>query len=56
MIKTANQNCRHGHECMEGKGVTKNEKNGKTMEQLRVDTTPLKIIGTSAFQLFLSCF
>ena len=28
----------HGHECMAEKGIMKNEKNGKTMEQLRSDT------------------
>ena len=28
----------HGHECMEEQGVAKNEKNGKTMEQLRKET------------------
>ena len=28
----------HGHECMKEKGVTKNEKNGKKMEQLRAET------------------
>ena len=28
----------HGHECMQEKGITRNEKNNKTMEQLRADT------------------
>ena len=28
----------HGHGCMQEKGVTQNDRNGKTMEQLRADT------------------
>ena len=28
----------HGHNCMQEKGVTQNDKNGRTMEQLRADT------------------
>ena len=28
----------HGHECMASKGIITNEKNGKSMEQLRLDT------------------
>ena len=28
----------HGHECMEEQGIMKNDKNGKTMEQLRKET------------------
>ena len=28
----------HGHECMTEKGITTNEKNGKSMEHLRLDT------------------
>ena len=28
----------HGHDCMQEKGVTQNDKNGKTMEQLQSDT------------------
>ena len=28
----------HGHDCMQEKGVTQNDKNGKTMEQLQADT------------------
>ena len=29
----------HGHECQEAKGIKENRKNGKTMEQLRLQTT-----------------
>ena len=28
----------HGHQCQEAQGIMKNEKNGKTMEQLRIET------------------